>query len=311
MKKLIAVQLLGVSFLAFNTGAMAAAPANACTYAAMVQGGGLLDGGSLTFPGGFVGNTNWLAGFGEGALAASCGTFGIQLDGAVYGFGGSGNNSVVDFTDTNTNSHFGGEVFWRNPEQGAFGVAASRITQTFSESGTGLTVKSSSPLWRTGLFGEYYGGDRFTFGGGAYYLSGDLPSLGWTQDGFEGDIYAKYYVSNNVALNARADLMAMKFHDVGFSDTDWHGAAVSADAENLIPNSAFSIFAGGRYASRDSKNGTFEVVYNDLQGFVGAKIEFGGPNSASLRDRDRHGTFDNTSVMQEKLPSWFSEAPFD
>jgi len=40
-------------------------------------------------------------------------------------------------------------------------------------------------------------------------------------------------------------------------------------------------------------------------------LALGGPVPASLRDRDRHGTFDNTSVMEEKLPGLSSELPFD
>jgi len=90
------------------------------------------------------------------------------------------------------------------------------------------------------------------------------------------------------------------------------GAAVSADAELLVPDTALSEFIGGRYASRtfDEDSG-FNLAVTDMQGFVGVKFALGGPAPTSLRDRDRHGTVDSTSVFQEKLIGLESEVPFD
>ena len=316
MKKMIAAHLLAVSLFALSNSTVAATPVqvSACTVTGMVEGGGLLDGQHFKFDGGGEDITNWLGGFGEGAVAMSCGNFGTQLDAAIHGFGASGNAGAFSFTATDTNSHFGGDVFWRNPAKGAVGFSASRITHSFSSASSfGGTFNASDALWRLGAFGEFYGSDTFSLGGGAYYLTGELPTLVWTQNGFEGDVYANYYPSNNVALRLRGDLLAQTFYNKNVAIVTFGGFAISADAEYLIPDSAFSLFVGGRYANRDRKDTQDSFAENivDLQGFVGAKFTFGGPTPCSLRQRDRHGTFDNTSVMQEKLPNIWSDQPYN
>jgi len=84
----------------------------------------------------------------------------------------------------------------------------------------------------------------------------------------------------------------------------WNGVAGSAEAEYLIPNTSLSLLLGGRYASRNLDVGSGGGTLIDTSGYVGVKWAFGAPVT-SLRARDRAGTYDNTSVFDEKLPGIF------
>ena len=49
-----------------------------------------------------------------------------------------------------------------------------------------------------------------------------------------------------------------------------------------------------------------DLENTDLQAFIGFKYAFGGNSNATIVGRDRHGTYDNTSIFLEKLPDQFS-----
>ena len=307
-----------VSILALGTAASQVQAADvldpaACAVAALIQGGGMLGSNAVKFPSGSAQDSiPFTSGFGEAAGAYFCGDWGVQIDGAAYGSWGNDPRKSVSLTSGQ--GHVGGDLIWRDPSQAAFGLSASRIFQSYSApypGGQNNPVSDSSGMWRLGAFGEVYANDMLTLGGGAYYLNGQTIWFGvYNQHGFEGDLFAKIYASDNLALTLRGDLMRL---DIARSTPGrFSGAAVSADAEFLVPDSALSVFVGGRYASRTyDEDGGFNFAVTDLQGFAGVKFALGGPAPSSLRDRDRHGTVDNTSVFQEKLIGLESEVPFD
>ncbi len=285
----------------------------ACTVAALVQGGGMLGSSAVKLSGGpSPYSIPFTSGFGEAAGAYFCGDWGVQIDGAAYG--SWGNDPRVSVPLTSGQGHVGADLIWRDPSQAAAGLSASRIFQSYSApypGGQFNPVSDSSGMWRLGAFGEVYANDMLTLGGGAYYLNGQTIWGGvYNQHGFEGDLFAKLYASDNLALTLRGDLMRM---DIARATAGrFGGFAVTADAEYLVPDMALSVFVGGRYASRAyDEDGGFNFAVTDLQGFVGVKFVLGGPAPSSLRERDRHGTVDNTSVFQEKLIGLESEVPFD
>jgi hypothetical protein len=310
---LAATSVLGLAL--WSTVSHAANPVDpaACTVSGLVQAGGGLSGeGYGTNVSGIKSPATWAMAFGEAALDYACNDWVGQLDGAYYGHWASENTPVIDIS--NSNGHVGGAAFWRNADVGELGIAASRIFQTNSVKQLGVPVVTdvSGGLWRIGGFGEYYGGEMFTLGAGANYINGQAvfyqnPATPLDHTGFEADIYAKFYPSDNFGLTMRGDVLSSTMNALGQS-FNWKGYAVSAEAEYLIPDSAFSLFASARYAKRtlDNNAGSY-YSFDDKQGLLGIRFAFGGSPVSSLRDRDRHGSYDNTSVFDEKLPSFDSE----
>lgn len=288
------------------------APA-ACTVSGLVQAGGGLSGEDFTTNTGPPKSpATWAMAFGEAALDYACNDWVGQLDGAYYGHWANENTPTIYLS--NGNGHLGGAAFWRNADIGALGLSASRIFQTNSVTigGAPAPPDVSSGLWRVGGFGEYYGGDMFTLGAGAHYINGQAaffisPGSPFDHAGFEADLYGKFYPSDNFDLTLRGDVLSSKFTRLVPGSLNWKGYAVSAEAEYLIPDSAFSFFASALYAKRtlDTPGGYYS--FEDTQGLLGIRFAFGGPTPASLRDRDRHGSYDNTSVFDEKLPSFNAE----
>jgi hypothetical protein len=307
---LLCATLIGAC--AAGTPAFAADPvaeAN-CTVSGLVQGGGGLDGQNLNGPLN-LSLATWKIGFAEGALAYECGSWGAQLDGAFYGHWANSTYRGTNYDMSNPEGHIGGAAYWRNADVGQFGLAASRVFQSnaIRLGGVAPIPDTSSGLWRIGGFGEYFAGDMFTLGAGAHYISGQqiypLGGFQFEHQGIEAEIYAKAYASDNLALSVRGDVLASKFTFSGAPVTNWNGFAIGAEAEYLVPDTALSLFASARYAKRTWDFGS-GYNFDDAQGLLGVKFAFGGSAPSSLRNRDRHGAYDNTSVFDEKLPNYSS-----
>ena len=310
-----------VPFLcAYNSSAFSAdVDARGCTVAALVQGGGAVDGQhffELTSPN--PGDINWWQGSLEGALAYGCDGWNIQADGAFNGFWASKDYPPAfifpggpGYFQSRT-GHIGADAFWRNSEKGMFGVSASRIfTMTSSHFPTDPIFPNpdvfGGGLWRIGGMGEVYANESLTLGGGVYYVDG-YPRVDFQHlHGWEGDIYAKFYANPDFSLSLRGDVQTTQADRLDAPIIAYtNGFAGSLQAEYLIPDTSLSVFAGGRFASRrQTYNNTADYVdINDKIAYVGLTYAFGSVIPKSLLQRDRSGTVDNTSVMSEKLPDF-------
>lgn len=236
------------------------------------------------------GNYDWDTPFGEAAGLVTCDSWNLQADFASYAHDANFDGKTLDDTE----GHFGGAAFWRNPDAGAFGLSASMINHEF--------FGKDNDYWRFGAFGEFYVGDQFTLGGGVHYFASEEDFFGKDHDGFEFTANAKFYVMPELSLALQGDYMISEFSGVG--DSDFDGYAVSGEAKYLVWDEGLSLFGGGRYAKRSFNDGDADI--EDLQVYVGLEFAFGGGGS-SLAASDRSGKYDNTSVMLEKLPSVFNE----
>ncbi|MDE2385419.1 MAG: hypothetical protein KGO53_12455 [Alphaproteobacteria bacterium] len=279
-----------------------------CGVAGVVDGGVGYEGGNVSGP---INKSlhGMFMGYGETAMGYGCANWMAQIDGAFYHDGFSGTVNTQNYDISGNKGHLGGALFWRDASEGRLGLAASEIFNN-----THISVTSSpgedigGSLTRVGAFGDYYASDAVTVGAGGFYVAGipfSAGSSGLSQSGFEGNLHAIFYVQDNISLGLQGDLQLANITSSGTAHA-WNGYGISADAEYLIPDTAVSLFVGGRYASRTLDDVSANVTFNDAQGFVGVKWAFGGPVS-SLRARDRSGTYDNTSVFNEKLPSLFTD----
>ena len=290
-----------------------------CTVMGLVEGGGLYNGQdsdvSLGGPQ-IAAKSNWKSGIGEGALGFSCNNWNVQADAALYGSWASITlvPPPTDFNLKDIRGHIGGAAFWRDPQSLALGVSGSWISQNydissspavppFSGSGTGN-------VWRIGAFAEFYASDYLTLGASAHYFNGSLANGGviggvqLDQFGFEFAAIAKLYPTDNLSLTARADALRGTFRVANTANDEFNGYALSLEGEYLIPESQFSIFAGGRYADRlITILAPVHMDFQDTQIYAGVKFAFGGAAPTSIAARDRSKTYDNTSVFLEKLPS--------
>ena len=300
----------------------ALASPSACTISGVVEGGGLYDWQnsdvSLGSPTQIKANSNWLSGFGEGAVGVNCDNLNVQADGALYAFWASASVPQIptneDVNLTVRQGHIGGAAFIRDPNSYTLGVSGSWITQNYlaSSKPTDLVSgESSGNLWRVGGFAEYYASDSFTLAASAHYFSGSLPEIQVTspvpefdQSGFELAAIAKFYPTNDLSLTARADILRSTLRVANTADFDFNGYAISFEGEYLMPDTQLSIFAGGRYADRlISLFNPVHMDFQDTQVYTGLKFAFGGQPSRSIAARDRSGSYDNTSVFLEKLPN--------
>lgn len=309
-KILLLASISGIMFVAATQLASAenALDPAECSVSGIIQGGGGL---SLPKASGVKDGTKWAMGFGEAAIDFVCSDLVGQLDGAYYGHWNGFITGGVPTPATlfSGEGHLGGAVFWRQQDIGMFGISGSRIFQTdgLTFNGVATAPDQTTGLWRIGAMGEYYGSDTFTLGGGIHYINGQNPNLILGQvdlTGVEGDVYAKFYAAENFDLSVRGDLLSTSYNVVGHPGR-MTGYAISANAEYLVPSSALSFFLEARYASRTWDAGSFgTATYDDTQGLLGFKYAFGSVAPSSLRDRDRHGSYDNTSVFNEKLPNF-------
>ena len=302
MKRILYLSISILPLFLLGANAQAAdAPAAECGITGIVEGGAGYQGGSIT-GGGVSPNPTLISnflGFGETAIGYGCRNWMAQLDGAFYhdGFSYDGRLGPVNAQDNQ--GHVGGAIFWRDASVGRFGLAASEILNNThaDEVGFGVHLDAGGSLSRIGAFGDFYASDAITLGAGGFYVTGNVVSTTW-ETGFEGNVHAKFYATDNIGFNLQADIQRANLASGG-SDSSWNGIAGSAEAEYLVPDTALSLFLGGRVASRAVDQ---TLTLNDTQGYIGVKWAFGGPIS-SLRARDRAGIYDNTSVFDEKLPA--------
>ena len=309
------------------------APKPYCSEALLVQAGGLVDGTSWNdvgygsiFKGNDRGSTNWLGGFGEAGVQVQCGDpWGVQLDAAYYHF-----SSSNDFNDGYTNTdnlseahgHIGGVAYKREANSYMLGLGVSDVmwydhnTYPLEPSTYG---DMSQSLWRVGPLMQLFVNDQFTLGGGAFYLTGNMnvySSRLYSVTGYDGNLFAKFYPAKQWALTARVDLDHLHYVDNSLSKSysnmfDTDGQVGTLEAEYLISNSAISLFGGGRLAHQHRADNSGNTAdQSDIQGFAGFRIALGSMPITSLRDRDRNGLIDNTSVTLEKIPDLIG-GPFD
>ena len=186
--------------------------------------------------------------------------------------------------------HAGGILFWREQDRGVLGVDASYLGQKY------VISNSNSDRFRVGARGEYFGGDNFTLGAGVGYVSGNL--FGKATNGFDSNVWAKLYPTDNLALLARFDYGSQNWAPNTLTEL-----AATGEAEYLIPNHPVSLFIGGRYGSVTVAGAGTPSTIDTEEGFVGFKVYLGSNGQGgSLASQQRNNTLDNTSVLFEKLP---------
>jgi hypothetical protein len=311
--KFKSVTLLGLSVLALGavfSGQSQAAPAG-CTIAGIVSAGGMLTGTDVSSSdGGEKFNGNWDSLFGEGAGLVTCDAWNFQGDFAYYDHRASAPTGGKDSVSKNFSlpeGHFGGDIFWRDPSAGAFGVQASYVTQTTFVPGF------TNDYLRLGAFGEFYVNEQATLGlGGHYFFSThnqfDTGSGGKDHNGFELSADAKYYLTPDLKFTLTGELMSSKYTPPSGS-INMNGYALTGQVDYQFNDSGLIGFLGGRYAHRDLSEGGSSSNLNieDKQVYIGMTFAFGGPKGSSLVARDRHGPVNNTSTFLEKLPDPISD----
>ncbi|WP_119391618.1 outer membrane beta-barrel protein [Taklimakanibacter lacteus] len=251
------------------------------------------------------GDVEWSTPFGEGAGLVTCGGFNVQADIAYYAHSADIDDiSGKDVDLDQTNTHIGGALFYRDPYSWAGGVGASWISQDI--------FGKDIDIFRVGLFGEFYFDDMFTLGASAHYYNADWVE-GKDEDGFELAAWGRFYATPDFSLLLRGDLLFAEYdisnapNDV---DLDLSGFAITGEAEYLVWDQGLSVFGGARYADReldiDDGGDDVELEVEDFQVFAGIKFYFG--QGTTLVERQRTGTVDNTSVFNEKLPSFLPSA---
>jgi hypothetical protein len=282
---------------------------SACSVMGIVSGGGTYDRETLE-ENTIDADYNWKNGFGDGALGWICGNWNFQADAALHIFGGTDSPGTDTGRFLQRQSHFGGAIFARVPDQAAIGISASYIadsaTLDVESPGGDFSLSGSGKTYRIGAFGEYFVNDQITLGASAHYLKGDVPSLlspiNVDISGVELGGLAKYYVNESLVFSGSLDMFRGKYL-FGFIDAEFNGLSASLEGEYALPSTNFSLFAGGRWASRTLKDPSLApATLNDGQLYAGFKFDFGSSKS-SLAERDRTGTYDNTSLFAETLPS--------
>ena len=234
---------------------------------------------------------DYAAGFGEAGALSNCGTLGLQADFAYYDhkLDSDVDIGVGPFTDLAdkdaANTHVGGAIFGRG-EAGLIGFSGSWVNVNH-------ILGTNEDLYRIGLVGEHHLSDRMTLGASVHYFDGEFE--GKDHNGMEYSAFASLYANDNLSLKVQADLLNASWEDLG----DVDGWAIGGEVEHQLSSGQFSIFAGGRFASRD-----YNEVFNveDTQGFIGLRIALGA-SQPSLIARDRQGVINNTSTFLEKLPN--------
>lgn len=310
LKVFLLISAVAAAGLANSAEAADLVTAPECGIAGIVEGGFGYQGGNLTTNSGTdLSMSSNFTEFGETALGYGCGNWMVQLDGALYHSDFSNNIRGGVYNGKDNRGHIGGALFLRDSSLGRVGLAASEVLNNFNFSAGSSSGDIGGSLTRVGGFGDYYASDAITLGAGAFYVGGtpiNGSGSGWSESGFEGNIHAKLYATDNISLAVQGDILRANFTSSGSTGASWNGVAGSVEAEYLFPDTALSMFLGGRVASRTYETSGSSLNFNDQQGYVGLKLAFGGPVS-SLRARDRAGTYDNTSVFDEKLPGLFYE----
>ena len=287
-----------------------------CSLSSVVQGGGMITKFKHKVSiGDYRRNTPYdtmQSGFGEVAADLQCATWTFQADAAFYSFTTNGTYIFDNYDMAVYQGHIGGAIFNRKDDLGMIGLSGSRVLHhqkidfVSPFNGIDIDYRDGAGYWRVGGFGEFYAGDALTLGAGAYYINGDWLKFGksdnhFTEKGLEAFATLKYYPMDELAINLRGDILNSKIK--GGEPFKFTGYALSAEAEYLVRDTHLSFFAGARYADRTLKSDFTKYSIVDKQAFLGLRFTFGGPVSSSLGNRDRHGSYDNTSVFLEKLPT--------
>ncbi|MGB7204391.1 MAG: hypothetical protein WBD37_02840 [Anderseniella sp.] len=227
--------------------------------------------------------------FGEAAVLRNFGGgLNVQGDFAFYNhdFTGKGSGKSVDAW------HSGGILFWRDSNMGLFGIDAA-----FGQNDLifGLEVDT----FRVGGRGEFFVNDMITLGGGIGYHNLDLDFAGKTIDGLNANVFANFYVTEQLAVKGKFDYAGFDISNTGGKSFD--AISFTGEVEYLlseITGTNTSIFAGGRYTEYDFSDGggNLEIA----QGFVGVRHYF--VTGGSLANNHRTNTLDNTNTILEKAP---------
>ena len=311
MRRVLLLSISILPLLLLGTTAQAAdAPVAECGFTGIVEGGAGYQGGNVSVNTDRLGLPGNFLGFGETAIGYGCGNWMAQLDGALYHSGVSERISGTQVNVTDKQGHIGGAVMLRDVSVGRFGLAASEILNNTHGDAPGFNFDIGGSLTRGGVFGDYYASDAITLGAGGFYVTG-RPIDGFgssvTESGFEGNIHAKFYATDNISLTLQGDLQRANFTSNVVNP--WNGYAGSIEAEYLVPSTALSLFVGGLTVSRtlEGTGSSSSTTFDDTHGYIGLKWAFGAPIT-SLRARDRAGPYDNTSVFDEKLPNIYYDA---
>ncbi|MCA0433100.1 MAG: autotransporter outer membrane beta-barrel domain-containing protein [Proteobacteria bacterium] len=303
MKKLLAIlsMTVGVAALAAPGQAADAAFDPGCYLAGDVSLGYLMDWQNVKLSDeedSITGEPDWSALFGEGRGLVSCHGFNVQGDFSIYNHETEIDAGKESFNLSPEASHYGGALFWRDPNVGLFGVSGSIVKSDV------LFLKDMDYV-RIGAVGQYFVNDQLTFGASAHYLNGDVDLKNIDHEGFELAANAKYYVMPNFSLDLSGHAMISTLSGGG-EEIDFNGWAAQLQAEYVAMEQGLSVFGGVRYANRTiddvAMGGDAEIA--DTQAYIGIKFAFGGDGS-SLTTRDRTGPIDNTSLFLEKLPGVF------
>ncbi len=172
---------------------------------------------------------------------------------------------------------YGGRVFWRDGDEGAFGVSLGET----STANHGFDFNDTN----YGAFGEYYPSQSFTLlakGGGFdgdFHVSGDYVGGG-----------VRFYPTPNIALTGRVDYIALDHSNATFTD-------YTAKAEIIpMPDFPASIYAGYALTEFGATSTHSSTV------FIGLKVYLGSSEpGAPLVIRHRTGAIDTDRSIVESL----------
>jgi hypothetical protein len=214
--------------------------------------------------------------------------------------------SIAGKNFNDASGHFGGDVFWRDPAHGEFGLQGSYISQ-----GSFLSYEDGdSDFLRGGAFGNLYLNDRLTIGGDAHVFGTTHNVLAYDKfagksfNDFELSANAKYYATPDLRVMLKGDFLISKsdFASSGPDQININGYGINGQVDYQFNPNGLTGFIGARYVRRALTSGPEEVDIDDRQVYVGLTLPLGG-NAGTLVQHDRTGPVDNTSTYLEKLPS--------
>ena len=300
--------IFGISMLALGAmfmGSAQAAPSE-CSASGVLTAGGMLEGGHFySDSGSGSADSAWGGLFGEGAGLITCDAWNFQGDAAYYDHSAAARGKNFNSPE----GHFGGDVFWRDPSKGDYGIQASYVSETSI-----LNIEDGNyDIARGGVFGNFYLNDNVSLGASAHLFTTlhntfRVKSGGKGYSGFEVSADAKYYVTPNLKFTLTGDVIESQYTVPTSSNTlELGGAAVALQADYQFNDTGLTGFVGGRFAHRVlwSNSGGGDLDIDDHQVFVGLTLPIGA-KPGSMVMHDRTGPVDNTSTFLEKVP-----APFD
>jgi hypothetical protein len=176
----------------------------------------------------------------------------------------------------------GGTFFWRDPDQGMFGVEVAYQSADALIKGDG---------YRAGLRGEWYAGDHWTVSGAAGWEETDFDFI--NLEGLYANAAVKYYINDRASISLNGNYYEVEF-DTVFGSRDTSQWSVGAEGEWLFSRATpVSLYGGVRY-------GEFEIDSTSIEpsqwtAYVGLKFRFGNDGD-SLADQDREGAVTPTTT---------------